>query len=174
MRRLTAPLLLLAALAATGCASTNCVAPTGDANVTPAAVSTAGGHTGELVRWGGTITSARNLEDSTELEVIAYPLDRCGQPRTNAEPIGRFVVVQKGYLETAEYQPGRAVTVSGLISGVRAGSVGDAPYRFALLQSRDLMLVPEQQAFGGYTRPFMSIGIGGGSGGVGGGIGVSF
>lgn len=165
---------LVAALLLAGCASTDCERPTGNPAVTPAEVAATGGHTGELVRWGGTIAAASNLKDQTEIEVVGYPLDRCGRPESGAEPVGRFVVIHSGYLETADYRPGSQVSVAGLVTGTREGSVGGASYVFPLVQSRDIRLLDDTDSASGNRRPWVTIGIGGGSGGVGGGIGVLF
>lgn len=157
-----------------GCATTDCAPAPANAAITPAQVAATGGHTGERLRWGGTLAAARNLAASTELEVVGYPLDRCGEPRTGAQPIGRFILVRPGYLETADRPIGSRVSATGLVTGLREGQVGDAPYRFPLLQANDLRWWAEEAPARAYTRPWVTIGIGGGSGGVGGGIGVLF
>lgn len=175
--RLTSTIAAGAALSAVllaGCATTDCTPPPGNAGLTPAQVAASGGHTGERLRWGGTLASARNLADRTELEVVGYPLNRCGEPRTGAQPTGRFILVRPGYLETADRPPGSRLSATGLITGVRKGQVGGAPYRFPILQASDLRWWAEEAAARAYTRPWVTIGIGGGSGGVGGGIGVLF
>lgn len=162
-----------------GCATTDCVRPVGNPALTPAQVAATRGHTGELLSWGGTLVEATHLADRTELTVIAYPLDSCGAPRLGQEPSGRFIASVPGYLETADYRPGRALTVSGLITDTREGLVGAAPYRFPLLSNARVRWWPVTDAAGGSPRPWVSIGIGGGSGGwhgggVGGGIGIHF
>ncbi len=173
---------LSAVLALPGCATTDCVGSVGNPKLTPAQVSTTQGHAGELQRWGGALAEAHNLRDSTELTVVGYPLDGCGRPRLSAAPVGRFIAVAPGYLETGDYRPGRTVTATGLITGTREGQVGNAPYRFPLLSNAKVRLWPDAlESSDGYAgpRPWVSIGIGGGSGGwygggVGGGIGVQF
>jgi outer membrane lipoprotein len=171
-------LICLAALSAatlSGCATTDCVSAVGRTGLTPAQVAASRGYTGERQRWGGTLASARNLADSTELEVIGYPLNGCGQPRTGAKPVGRFILVNPGYLETAEHPPGTPLTATGIIAGTREGNVGGASYRFPLLTGQGVRWWQrETQGTGTYRLPWVSIGIGGGSGGVGGGIGVQF
>ena len=169
---------LVAALALPGCATTNCVGAVGNPRVTPAEVAATQGHQGELQRWGGTLVETLNLPDRTEVTVIGYPLDRCGVPRLGQEPIGRFVAVVPGYLETGDYRPGRAVTATGLIAGTREGLVGSAPYPLPLLTSAKVRWWPVADGsaggsgFGwGPVRPSVSIGIGGGSGGWYGGFG---
>jgi outer membrane lipoprotein len=157
-----------------GCATTDCTPPPGNLALTPAQVAATGGHTGERLRWGGTLAAARNLADSTELEVVAYPLSRCGEPRTGDRPIGRFILVKPGYLETADRPSGSRLSATGLITGTREDRVGAAPYRFPLLQANEVRWWTDEAATRAYTRPWFTIGIGGGSGGIGGGIGVLF
>lgn len=157
-----------------GCATTECAPPPASSNLTPAQVSAGAGQTGERLRWGGTLASARNLVDNTELEVVGYPLDRCGKPRTGAQPIGRFILVKPGYLETADRPTGSRLSATGILTGTRKGQVGGVSYRFPLLQASDLTWWAVEAQTPGTARPWVTIGIGGGSGGVGGGIGVLF
>lgn len=82
------------------------------------------------VLWGGRILESRNLADSTEFTVLAYPLDSKGMPDLAGDvPFGRFIVEQKGYLETVTYAPGREITVYGRVVGVREAAVGKASHR---------------------------------------------
>jgi len=160
-----------------GCAGQTCYAPVGNPNVTPSAVAATGGHVGEPVQWGGILVETRNLKDRTELDVVGYPLDKCGRPQTGAGQTGRFVIVRPGFLETTDYRGGRRVTSTGRITGVREGRLGEVEYAFPLLESYKVQLWPVERQDGGsaYPRPWVSIGIGGGSGGgVGGGVGVWF
>jgi len=164
-----------------GCAGQTCYAPVGNPSLTPSAVATTGGHVGEPVQWGGILVETRNLKDRTELEVVGYPLDKCGRPQTGAAQTGRFVIVRPGFLETMDYRSGGRVTSTGRIAGVREGHLGEAEYAFPLLESYKVQRWPEERSDGSpaYPRPWVSIGIGGGSGGgvyggVGGGVGVWF
>jgi len=175
--RITVPCLTAVVLTGTllvGCAGVDCDPPPVNPDLTPAQVTATGGHTGERQRWGGTLASARNLADRTELEVVGYPLDRCGAPRTGAQPIGRFVLVKPGYLETADHPTGSRLSAIGLISGTRDGQVGGATYRFPLLETNEIRWWAQGDPGSAYRRPWVTIGIGGGSGGVGGGVGVHF
>jgi outer membrane lipoprotein len=91
-------------------------------------------HRGRTVEWGGLVIAAENRRDSTWLEILAYPLDGDHQPRREGRPLGRFQAIHPGYLETADYAPGRWVTVVGTIRELRVGKVGAAPYRFPLVE----------------------------------------
>jgi outer membrane lipoprotein len=176
--RSAAALLAAILLAGAGCATTDstCRAPIGDRSVTPAAAAADPSRVGQRVTWGGTLVEARNLEDSTELEMIGFPLDACGRPRTGDGAVGRFIIVRAGYLETAQLRAGQSITATGTILATREGRVGDAFYRFPLLADPSPRVWADEPAgveFG-RTRPWISIGVGAGSGWSGGGVGISF
>lgn len=128
-------------------------------------------HEGRLVEWGGILIATHNRADHTLLEILAYPLDAQGRPQRDGSPLGRFLAIHDGYLETMEYAPGRLVTVGGPISGIRRGRVGEREYVYTAVQARALRLWP-RQTLG--TEPRIHFGIGVGSGGAGWGAGVGF
>ena len=109
------------------------------------------------VLWGGTVIGARNLEDTTQLEVLAYPLDRRQRPRTGRDSDGRFLIVAEGYLETLDYADGRAVTVLGELDGVREGRIGEVEVAYPVVRAETLHLWGEGQDAG---RPRFTFGIG--------------
>lgn len=95
---------------------------------------------GQRVRWGGVIINATNLKDSTQLEVLAYPLDRDGRPRREENPLGRFLAFKDGYLETVDYAPGRLITLTGPVQDTRIRKLGEADYTYPILLADDLRL----------------------------------
>jgi outer membrane lipoprotein len=113
---------------------------------------------GREVLWGGRILESRNLVDSTELNVLAYPIDSAGEPQTEEDvSLGRFVVVQKGYLETATYAPGREITVYGRVIGVHEVALGATTYQQPVVAVMQLQLWAPAWAWGG---PMFHFGIG--------------
>ena len=111
-----------------------------------------------MVAWGGVIATAKNLKDKTELEVVGYPLDSNNRPDNDAKPIGRFFVTQSGYLETADYAPGRLITVVGTVTETRAGSVGEAKYVYPVVTVNKLHLWSRYN--GGRNEPSFHFGVG--------------
>jgi outer membrane lipoprotein len=109
------------------------------------------------VFWGGVIVNTANLKDATQIEVLAYPLDRGGRPQDSARPYGRFLAVRDGYLETGVYAQGRLLTVVGPVTGTRKGKVGEAPYTYPLVAAEQLHLWPKEPD---YSEPRFHIGIG--------------
>lgn len=135
--------LILVTAALCGCANGPLKTAGVATGLTPANVAERRGAVGKTVLWGGVIVAARNLAERTRLEIVAYPLDPGSQrPRVEAEPLGRFLAYQGGYLETAEFSPGRRITVRGTLTGFRTGYVGEAHYTYPTVRIEALELWP--------------------------------
>jgi outer membrane lipoprotein len=155
-------MLILAALLLGGCATRFDIGAA-EQRITPQQaandVRLAGNKT---IAWGGIIVAARNLASQSQLEVLSYPLDKNGRPQQEAKAGGRFIALHPGYLELANYAEGRFVTMTGTVSGTRAGSVGEAHYVYPVLAIKTLFLwpTPEEEA----AKPQFHFGVGVGIG----------
>ncbi|MBI3546385.1 MAG: Slp family lipoprotein [Gammaproteobacteria bacterium] len=153
-------LLLLLLITLSGCATPYDIGQA-DPRVTPQeAAKDVPGMLNHTVAWGGVIATAKNLKDKTELEVVAYPLDASHRPDSAAPPTGRFIVIQPGYLETADYAPGRLVTVVGDVSETRRGTVGEAPYVYPIVAASKLQLWPKPASEPREPRFHFGVGVG--------------
>lgn len=112
------------------------------------------------IAWGGVIISSKNLATSTQLEVLAYPLDTNYRPRQSDAPVGRFLVIAQGYLETADYKEGRQITVIGTLSELREGKIGDTTYRYPVVSASRTHLWPTVAQEANEPRFHFGIGIG--------------
>ena len=108
----------------------------------PRAVQTMTQARDQIVHWGGSIIETANLKDSTRIEILAYPLDRNGLPDLSAQAQGRFILLQSGYLETADYAPGRLVSVVGKLTQTQSTRIGEAETVFAVVQAQQIYLWP--------------------------------
>lgn len=153
-------ILLAALLALTACATTPVMETRGvNYSLTPVlAASDMQAARGTRVQWGGTIVGSRNLQHSTQLEILAYPLDASGKPKPGAGPLGRFVALWSGYLETVDYAPGRWVTVVGPITGTHTGRVGKVAYVYPVVRANQLHLWPKRRGWN--TGPSVNFGVG--------------
>jgi outer membrane lipoprotein len=106
------------------------------------------------------IVDARNLADRTQLEVLGYPLDDRNRPDRDAQPVGRFLAMHPGYLETADYKEGRLVTVVGTVTEARTGTVGEARYVYPVVNVTALKLWPTEQQEAAEPRFHFGIGVG--------------
>lgn len=101
---------------------------------------------GQRVRWGGTIIAVKNLPTITAIEVLARRLDADGEPYTQGEGESRFIAQIAGFLDPAEYEKDRLLTVAGILVGVETRSVGDYPYTYPLVKVDSRYLWPKPSA----------------------------
>jgi len=116
---------------------------------------------GTQVLWGGVILNTINLKDSTDVEVLGYPLDTDQEPQRDQQPLGRFVYQAKGYLEPATYAKDRVVTVVGKLTRSQAGKVGESDYAYPVVAPGQLYLWPKE---GDYNTGGVYFGVGAGVG----------
>lgn len=94
------------------------------------------------VIWGGKVLAVRNRPESTDIEIVAFPLDRGQRPDRSAPSEGRFIVVLPGYVEANDYPASRYVTVRGHVAGSRAATIDERDVVFPLVHADDLHLWP--------------------------------
>lgn len=111
----------------------------------------------QLVLWGGMIVEVDNRERSTEITILAYPLDQRQQPKLESPSEGRFIAVLPGFVEPLDYPQGRFVTLRGRMFGARAGTIQQREYLFPLVQVQAAHVWPRDFRNAG---PNFSIGIG--------------
>lgn len=124
--------------------------------LTPAQAAAA---TGQTVLWGGLIVNGVNLQDATQLEVVGHPLRRWQKPAINDAPQGRFLVRVPGYLETAQYAPGRLVTVRGRIEELKPGRIGESGYTYPVVATEQVYLWPKEELVSDEPRLHFGIGV---------------
>ncbi len=112
---------------------------------------------GNKVLWGGTIINSKNLEKGTQLEVLAYPLDKRRRPLLQREPLGRFIVDHGTYLETVDYAPGRLITLVGTLTGTKQGKIDDAIYNYPAIAGEQIHLWSKSSD---ETEPRFHFGVG--------------
>ena len=116
------------------------------------------GYPGATVLWGGRIVAFANHVDRSEVEVLAFPLDRNQQPLTDAPSEGRFLLVLPGYVEALDYEVGRHLSVRGALAGTRAGQVQEHAYVYPLVRGEHVHVWP--WGFMLDRTPRISIGVG--------------
>lgn len=95
------------------------------------------------ILWGGVIIAVTNLQNTTQLEVLGYPLDSEQRPDTDKPPVGRFLAINPGYLETIDYAQGRLVTVTGALSELKEGRIGESIYNYPVVNIEQIFLWPK-------------------------------
>ncbi len=108
---------------------------------------------GKTVIWSGTVLEAKNTAEGTLLKVLQKPADYQDKPKVTDASEGRFLALERRYLDPAIYSKGRAVTVAGKIVGKQALPQGDIEYVYPLLEVKDLQLWPETTPDAYYAYP---------------------
>jgi len=111
----------------------------------------------KIALWGGTILDTRNLENSTQIEILGYPLDSSHRPLLDKKPLGRFIVLHSGYLEPATYSQGELLSVLGSIGANQKGKIGEKLYTYPVIKAEKLHL---WSASDGRSNTRFHIGIG--------------
>lgn len=116
-------------------------------NTTPQVAVADASLLGSSVVWGGRVLEVHPGEDVTTLEVLAFPLRRNQSPDIGRGSQGRFLAVAPEFLEPGDWGRGRLVTVSGRIAETREGRIGEAAYRFPVVEADGMHLWSAQSAF---------------------------
>jgi len=131
----------VAALAMAGCASVpDTISTPVEGPYVSEARSDPQAHTGARVRWGGTISDVRNLEDRTVLTVVARPITRRGEPIEGNTSTGRFLAEVDRFLDPAVYEEGRRVTAVGRFTEIRSLPIDEYIYDYPVVRAGDLYL----------------------------------
>ena len=134
-----APLLaaFCGALALSGCASTPPAGleAAGVDDVGPRAAQRAPqGRAGARVRWGGEILAVDNRPETTDVEIYGRPLRDDAEPAPTGGDGVRFIARVPGFLDPAEYEAGKRMTVKGRLAEPVTRPVGEYPYVYPVVE----------------------------------------
>lgn len=111
---------------------------------------------GRLVVIGGQVLAVKASKDRTEIEVLQLPLDRSDKPipiLTRSQ--GRFLAVQKDFLDPAKVPPGGNISLIGEVVGGTTRPVDQGnTYTYPTFEIKTLKVWPKQRAYGPYSFPF--------------------
>ncbi|MDP2689593.1 MAG: Slp family lipoprotein [Deltaproteobacteria bacterium] len=110
-------------------------------------------YAGAKVLWGGVILGTKNLEQTTEIEVLETELDYNDLPEfTDAASKGRFIIEADRYLDSNIYKEGKGITVAGKVEGVARRKIGLMEYPYPVVRPMEMKLSEElpQDYYGGY------------------------
>ncbi len=129
-----------------------------DTHILPNEVTKTVDAAGGIVNWGGRIIEIRGDDESTEIEVMSYPLNKSGRPDLDKPAAGRFLVSRSGFLDPLIFDTGKLVSVTGQIRGIRQGRINEKIYNYPVVDAIELIAVPAARQNTWY--PHFSIGVG--------------
>ncbi len=100
---------------------------------------------GKMVIWAGEIISTRNEEKGTVIEIIQKPADSNQRPRESDQSQGRFLALNKGYLDSVIYEKGRKVTVAGRIKEKQTLPLDGIQYTYPVIMVEEIYLWPRPE-----------------------------
>lgn len=151
MRRFPVLFAWFTAALASACASPTTLPPTFqgyDSTVTFVQVKdTPDSYRGKLVMFGGEVLAARRLKEGTRIEILQLPLDGSQIPVSDLTTSqGRFLAIQRDFLDPATIPPGTRVTVTGEVLAPTAGRLDEMDYTFPTLEVRSFKVWPKQDS----------------------------
>jgi len=96
----------------------------------------------QKVRWGGVIVNTENKDNSSQLMIVAFPLDDDGEPQVTDQSLGRFIAMDDEFLEPLVYSSDRMITVVGTVLRTETLDVGEFPYEYPVIQVEHSYLWP--------------------------------
>ncbi|RMH05822.1 MAG: hypothetical protein D6704_08580 [Nitrospirae bacterium] len=103
---------------------------------------------GDKVLLGGEVLSAKRFKDHTRLTILQLPLTSSQRPtsdRTKSQ--GRFMAIQREFLDPATVPPGTAITLIGTVTGSVTELLDEMEYTYPLLTIEHLKIWPIQPAY---------------------------
>lgn len=143
-----------------GCASTDYQTDTLSPNtpqISYAQVkSTPESFSGQPVTFGGKVLAAKRLKEGTRIEILQLPLTSSLQPTMDlSKSEGRFVAMQKDFLDPATVPPGTFVTVTGEMAGSITLPLDEMEYTYPLLRINNLRVWSDNEEEAPRIRPYM-------------------
>jgi outer membrane lipoprotein len=114
---------------------------------------------GQPVTFGGKVLGARRLKEGTRIEVLQLPLTSSSQPITDlGKSQGRFVALQKQFLDPATIPAGTFVTITGEVAGSLTMPLDETEYTYPVLHVTNLRVWTEDEDDPPRIRPHIGPG----------------
>ena len=113
----------------------------------------------QSVIFGGKVLTARRQKDSTRIEILQLPLDRSLRPGYDlTQSQGRFIAVQREFLDPATLPPGTRVTVTGEISDSITMPLDETDYTYPVINIKRVQVWAALEDTVPRFRPYMGPG----------------
>jgi outer membrane lipoprotein len=111
-------------------------------------------YNGQPVTFGGKVLGARRLKEGTRIEILQLPLtSRLAPTMDLSKSQGRFVALQKEFLDPATVPPGTFVTVTGEVAGSVTLPLDEMEYNYPLVRIGNLRVWTEDADDAPRIRP---------------------
>ncbi len=150
-------------LTAWGCASTEELSESSQSGAPPltfAQVKAAPeSYKGQPVTFGGEVLGARRLKEGTRIEILQLPLTSSLQPTMElSKSQGRFVALQREFLDPATIPAGTFVTVTGEVAGSITLPLDETEYAYPIVELKTMKVWVRVEDQPIRIRPYMGPG----------------
>lgn len=102
---------------------------------------------GTIFILGGVIVATRNTDEGTIIEAIQTPVDRYGSIIDPDVSYGRFMAIQKGYLDPLIYKKKRGITIAGELSSTTKKKIGEVEYIYPIFEIKEIYLWKDERHY---------------------------
>ncbi len=103
--------------------------------------------------------AARRLKEGTRIEILQLPLAASLQPTTDlSKSEGRFVAMQKEFLDPATVPPGTFVTITGEMAGSVTLPLDEMQYSYPVVRINNLRVWNDNENEAPHLRPYPYMG----------------
>lgn len=114
---------------------------------------------GQPVTLGGQVLAARRLKEATRIEILQLPLTSSLQPTLDlSKSEGRFVAMQREFLDPATIPPGTFVTVVGELTGSMTLPLDETDYTYPIVEIKNLRVWSLRDDQPARIRPYLGPG----------------
>ncbi len=111
-------------------------------------------YSGQSVTFSGKVLEARRLKEGTRIIILQLPLTSSLQPTMDlSRSEGRFVALQKDFLDPATVPPGTFLTVTGALAGTVVMPLDETEYTYPLVHITNLRVWTEEEEAPRIRRP---------------------
>lgn len=111
---------------------------------------------GQTLVLGGQVLSARRLKDGTRIEVLQLPLNDSQQPTLDLmKSQGRFIAIQREFLDPATLPHGTFITVTGELTRSMTLPLDETDYTYPVVDVKNLHTwTPTQDSHQWRSQPY--------------------
>ena len=116
---------------------------------------------GQSVVFGGKVLTARRQKDGTRIEILQLPLDRSTRPGYDlTQSQGRFIALQREFLDPATLPPETRITVTGEVTGSVTLPLDETDYTYPVIDIKHVQVWAGSEDMAPRIRPYMGMGPG--------------
>jgi len=102
---------------------------------------------------GGVVMATEATKEGSTLEVMEWQLNRWGEPSYLDDSGRRFLVKTTAALDPMIYEPGRLITLAGVVLGYEARLLGEHEYNYPVLDMTEIHLWQSPFRYGIHNDP---------------------